>query len=96
MKNLLLFVLADGSAVRRSARGAAGGGAIGAIAGDAGKGAAIGALVGGVRGRRSKIVGDEMQQQANNQAAAEKSEEFLNDYKKAFSACMEGKGYTVK
>ena len=87
---------ADGSAVRGSARGAAGGAAIGAIAGDAGKGAAIGALVGGVRGRRSKVVGDEMEQQANNQAAAEKSEELLNDYKKAFSACMEGKGYTVK
>lgn len=86
----------DGSAVRGSARGAAGGAAIGAIAGDAGKGAAIGALVGGVRGRRAKVVGDEMQQQANDQAAAERSAELLNNYKKAFSACMEGKGYTVK
>jgi hypothetical protein len=86
----------DGRAVGGAARGAAGGAAIGAIAGDAGKGAAIGALVGGVRGRRSKVVGDEMQQQANDQAAAAKSQELKNDYNKAFSACMEGKGYTVK
>jgi len=87
---------ADGSAVGGAAFGAAGGAAIGAIAGDAGKGAAIGAVVGGVRGRRSKVVGDERQQQANNQAAAAKSKDLANDYNKAFSACMEGKGYTVK
>ena len=86
----------DGRAVGGAARGAAGGAAIGAIAGDAGKGAAIGALVGGVRGRRSKVVGDEMQQQANDQAAAAKSQELHNDYIRAFSACLEGKGYTVK
>lgn len=87
---------ADGSAVGGAAVGAAGGAAIGAIAGDAGKGAAIGAVVGGVRGRRSKVVGDERQQQANNQAAAAASQEAANDYNKAFTACMEGKGYTVK
>jgi hypothetical protein len=87
---------ADGSAIGGAAVGAAGGAAIGAIAGDAGKGAAIGAIVGGVRGRRSKVVGDERQQQANNQAAAAKEKELANDYNKAFSACMEGKGYTVK
>ncbi len=87
---------ADGSSVGGAARGAAGGAAIGAIAGDTGKGAAIGAVVGGVRGRRSKVVGDEMQQQANDQAAAAKSKELEDDYKKAFSVCMEGKGYTIK
>lgn len=87
---------ADGSMVRGGARGAAGGAAIGAIAGDAGKGAAIGAVVGGVRGRRSKVVGDEMQQQANNQAAAAETERLAQDYNKAFTACMEGKGYKVQ
>ena len=87
---------ADGSAVGGAARGAAGGAAIGAIAGDTGKGAAIGAVVGGIRGRRSKVVGDEMQQQANDQAAAAKSADLANDYNKAFSVCMEGKGYTIK
>lgn len=87
---------ADGSAVGGAAFGAAGGAAIGAIAGDAGKGAAIGAVVGGVRGRRAKVVGDERQQQANNQAAAQASKNAANDYNKAFAVCMEGKGYTVK
>ena len=87
---------ADGSAVGGAAVGAAGGAAIGAIAGDAGKGAAIGAVVGGVRGRRSKVFGDQRQQQANDQAAAQASKNAANDYNKAFSACMEGKGYTVK
>ena len=87
---------ADGTAVKGAAVGAAGGAAIGAIAGDAGKGAAIGAVVGGVRGRRSKVVGDEMEQQANNQAAAATEKELMDNFNKAFSACLEGKGYTVK
>ncbi len=87
---------ADGSMVRGGAIGAAGGAAIGAIAGDAGKGAAIGAIVGGIRGRRSKVVGDEMEQQANNQAASQATQAAAKDYNKAFTVCMEGKGYTVK
>lgn len=86
----------DGAMIKGGAVGAAGGAAIGAIAGDAGKGAAIGAILGGVRARRSKVVGDEMEQQANNQAATEASKTAANDYNKAFSACMEGKGYTVQ
>ena len=87
---------ADGTAVKGAAVGAAGGAAVGAIAGDAGKGAAIGATVGGVRGIRAKKGGDAQQQQANDQAAAATSADLANDYKKAFSVCMEGKGYTVK
>lgn len=87
---------ADGTAVVGAAGGAAAGAAIGAIAGDAGKGAAIGAVVGGLRGRRAKVVGDEMQQQQNNAAAAAATQEMMNNFKKAFSACLEGKGYTVK
>lgn len=85
----------DGSAIRGGARGAAGGAAIGAIAGDAGTGAAIGAVVGGVRGRRQSKQADAAQTQSNQQAAANQSAALLNDYKKAFSACMQGKGYTV-
>ncbi|MFN8628284.1 MAG: glycine zipper family protein [Candidatus Binatia bacterium] len=68
-----------------AARGAAGGAAIGAIAGDAGKGAAIGAVAGGVRGRRGS-----KQAQQEAQAGAQ------NDWARAFAACMESKGYTVK
>ena len=86
----------DGSAVKGAAVGAAGGAAIGAIAGDAGEGAAIGAIVGGVRGRRAKKASNQQQQQANNNAAVAASADAKNDYNKAFSACMEGKGYTVK
>ena len=86
----------DGTAVRGAARGAAAGAAIGAIAGDAGEGAAIGAVIGGLRGRRAKVVGDEMEQQSNNQAAAAKQKELMDNFNKAFAACMEGKGYTVK
>jgi len=86
----------DGSAVVGAAGGAAAGAAIGAIAGDTGKGAAIGAVVGGLRGRRARKVGDHNEQQANNQAASAKSKELKGNYNKAFTACMEGKGYTVK
>jgi hypothetical protein len=87
---------ADGTAIVGAAGGAAAGAAIGAIAGDAGKGAAIGAVVGGMRGRRAKVVGDEMEQQQNNQEAAAQEKAAMDNYKKAFAACMEGKGYTVK
>ena len=68
-----------------AARGAAGGAAIGAIAGDAGKGAAIGGVVGGVAGRRKS---------KNAKKDAEANAE--NDWVRAFSACMESRGYTVK
>jgi len=86
----------NGSAVVGAAGGAAAGAAIGAIAGDAGKGAAIGAVVGGLRGRRARLHGDQVEQQQNNQAAASKEKALMDSFKKAFSACMEGKGYTVK
>ena len=86
----------DGTAVVGAAKGAAAGAAIGAIAGDAGKGAAIGATVGAMGGRRSKVAGDAQKQQQNEQAAAAKEKELMDNFKKAFSACMEGKGYTVK
>lgn len=87
---------ADGSMVRGGARGAAAGAAIGAIAGDAGKGAAIGAVAGGLRGRRAKKVGDEIEQQQNVAEANVSEQAMLDDYKKAFMVCMEAKGYTIK
>lgn len=86
----------DGSAVKGAAFGAAGGAAIGAIAGDAGKGAAIGAVAGAFRGRIHSRHAHEQQQAANNQAAASYSAEMINSFKKAYMACLEGKGYTVK
>src|SRR5688572_1613300 len=86
----------DGSAVRGAARGAAAGAAIGAIGGDAGEGAAIGAVAGGLAGRRAgKQAKAQQAQQAD--AAVKKTEQAMKDsYTKAFSACIEGKGYTIK
>ena len=85
-----------GGAVKGSAKGAAAGVAIGAIAGDAGKGAAIGAVAGGVAGRRQ---GKQAQAQANQQSqanAAGQEKEMKDSFIKGFSACLEGKGYTIK
>lgn len=71
-----------------AARGAALGAIGGAIAGDAGTGAAAGAAVGaagtGLRNRRSRVE----HQQAQGSADAE--------FNRAYSACLEGRGYTVK
>jgi hypothetical protein len=86
----------NGSAVKGAAKGAAAGVAIGAIAGDAGKGAAIGAVAGALAG---KSRGKQAQAQANQQAQANvaKTEQDMKDsFAKAFSVCIEGKGYTIK
>lgn len=85
-----------GGAIVGGAKGAAAGAAIGAIAGDAGKGAAIGAVMGGLGGRRA---GREMQAHQNqqSQANADATEQAMKDsFEKAFTVCMEGKGYTIK
>jgi len=88
-----------GGVLRGGARGAVGGLAIGAIAGNAGKGAAIGAVAGGLLGgmRRVDQVRSEQysqQQWASQQAAT--YEQNRANYNRAFGACMEGRGYTVK
>lgn len=81
-----------GQRVGGAARGAAGGAAIGAIAGDAGKGAAIGAvtgtMAGGARARQANRAN-----QANSQA---QSQGAMDTFNRAYSACMEGRGYTIK
>jgi len=86
----------DGTAIGTAARGAAAGAIIGSISGDLGKGAAYGAVIGGLRGRRAKVVGDRQQQQQANRAADAAEQNMAADYNKAFSVCMEGKGYTIK
>jgi hypothetical protein len=85
-----------GGAVKGAARGAAAGAAVGAIAGDTGEGAAIGAAVGGMKGRRA---GKQKQAQQNQKAKTDvtnKEKEMIDSFKKGFTACMEGKGYTIK
>jgi hypothetical protein len=86
----------DGSAVKGAAKGAAVGVAIGAISGDAGKGAAIGAVAGGAGGIRQKRVGQQHQQQQAQADAAAQEQAIKDSFTKAFSACIEGKGYTTK
>jgi hypothetical protein len=96
-----------GGAVKGSAKGAAGGAAIGAIAGDAGTGAAIGATAGAVRGRRQQKKGQKQAEQqaaqqtaqAQQQAQANTNAEHqgkIDTFKRAFSACMDAKNYSVK
>ena len=84
-----------GGAVKGAAGGAAVGAVGGAIAGDAGKGAAIGAATGGVIGaaRRNKA-NKEQEKQAQQQAA--QLDQKRNEYSRAWGACLEGKGYSVK
>jgi len=85
-----------GGAVKGAAKGAAAGAAIGAIAGDAGKGAAIGATAGAMGGLSK---GKQAQAQQNQKAqadAAAKEQAMKDSFKKAFSVCIEGKGYTIK
>ena len=85
-----------GGAVRGAARGAALGYGAGKVFGDSGSkgakyGAATGAVVGGSR-RRSQ---QKQQQQAQQQQAAQYSQS-RDGYNRAYSACLEGRGYTVK
>ncbi len=78
----------QGQIVRGAGRGAALGAVGGAIGGDAGKGAAIGAatgaLVGGMRRADQRRAAEQAQSQASEA------------YGRAFAACLEGRGYTVK
>src|SRR3954468_21596611 len=85
-----------GAAVGGAAKGAAAGVAIGAIAGDAGKGAAIGAVAGGLAGRNKGKQAQAQQNQQSQAAAANTEQEMKNSFVKGFSACIEGKGYTIK
>jgi hypothetical protein len=85
----------DGAAIGGAAGGAAVGAAIGAISGDAGKGAAIGAVSGAVLGRRRGNMAKASEQGQANKQAAEANKNLEDGFKKAFTVCLEGKGYTV-
>jgi hypothetical protein len=85
------------SAGERALKGALLGALLGNIADkDAGEYALAGAAIGSVRGAHKA---DEASVDARNQAAADTQAEAarrLELFKKAFAACMEGRGYTVK
>ena len=86
--------------------GAAGGAALGAVGGaiggggkGAGKGAAIGAGVGGLLGvmgtSSSNAKASKDRQDWERREAANYSQQ-RNGYNKAYAACLEGRGYTVR
>jgi hypothetical protein len=86
----------QGAAVAGAARGAAGGAIFGAIAGDAGEGAAIGAVAGAIGGRRAKKRAEhEAEAQGAAQAQAQ-NQAMVDQFKKAATVCLEGRGYSVK
>ena len=86
------------------ARGAAGGALAGAVIGeiandDAGQGAAWGAAVGAVSSRRrAKEHSEAAASQAQQSGAAQQqaTAQQIDNFKKAFSVCLEGKKYLVK
>jgi hypothetical protein len=84
-----------GERVRGAARGAAVGAVAGGVAGDAGKGAAAGAAGGAMIGGMKKREKQRQQADAQQQQGAAQAQQQGN-YNRAFGACMEGRGYTVK
>lgn len=89
-------------AVTGAVRGGLLGVGIGALAGGrkgAGRGAAIGALgggaIGGMRSHDQQQRDQQARQQWEQQQAAEYSQK-RSTYNRAFTACMEGRGYTVR
>jgi len=88
-----------GGVGRGAVRGGAVGLAAGAIGGDAGKGAAIGAASGGLIGGMRRRDQRRRQQTAQKQWEQEQTNAYMqgrNSYNRAYGACLEGRGYTVK
>ena len=83
----------QGERLRGAVRGAAGGAVIGEIVDDdAGKGAAVGATAGVLAGgRRSR-----QKQAAQAQQAQASKTQAIDTYYRAYGACMQGRGYSVK
>jgi hypothetical protein len=80
----------QGGAARGAVGGAAGGAIIAGIAGgNVGGSAAAGALIGG-------LVGHARQERRNQEAQANAQAATLGAFQRAYAACLEGRGYTVK
>jgi hypothetical protein len=84
---------ATGTTPGAGARGAARGAIVGeAVGGDAGTGAAVGAAAARGQSRRQNAAAGQQAQQQQQAATQQQQAGFA----KARSACLEGKGYTVK
>jgi hypothetical protein len=87
----------DGSAARGAAKGAARGAIIGeAHDGDASEGAAKGAAVGAVRGKRKSKRQAAQAEKAAEQTSQAQTQQSADTFKKAWSACLDGRGYSTK
>lgn len=90
----------QGAGAKGAVRGAAAGAVIGEVTGgDAGDSAAIGAAAGAVSARRrGRAASAQAQEQAKQQEAAQQHaiQEQADNFKKAFSVCLEAKEYLVK
>ena len=89
----------QGQVMRGAARGAALGAVGGAIGGDAGKGAAMGAAMGGMFGAMRRRDDMRSQQQAYESQVAQQQaaqQQAASNYNRALSACLGGRGYTVR
>ncbi len=85
-----------GAGAKGAAAGAGGGAAVGAIVGDAGEGAAAGAVIGGMKGRRQQRQANKQAEKQAEAAAKQQQEQRIGTFRKGFSACLEGRGYSVK
>ena len=91
-----------GSMLKGGVAGGAGGAIIGGIAGGkkgAKKGAAIGGLSGGTVGAMRSSKQNQQVDQERKQWEQQQANQYMqqrNTYNRAYAACMEGKGYTVK
>lgn len=91
-----------GSALKGGAVGGIGGAVIGGIAGGkkkAKKGALIGGLTGGALGGARSSRQNRQAEQDRNQWEKQETNKYMqqrNDYNRAYSACLSGRGYTVK
>jgi hypothetical protein len=83
---------ATGTTPGAGVRGAARGAVVGGMMGDAGAGAAAGAVAARGQSRRQNAAHSQQQQQAG----AQQNQAGMDAYQKARSACLEGRGYTVK
>jgi hypothetical protein len=83
---------ATGTTPGAGARGAARGAVVGGMMGDAGAGAAAGAVAARGQSRRQNTA----QAQQQQQSATQQDQAGMAAYQKARSACLEGRGYTVK
>ena len=84
----------QGGVLQGAARGAVVGVVGGAIMGDAGKGAAVGAATGGLIGGFRRV--DQQREIAQQQAQYDQQIAYMRqNYNRAMSACLQGRGYTV-